>query len=156
LVGVDFNDYQRKGEDMKTLISRFSILAVLIGTLAACGAMAQNNIVVFTAPAVFHAGQATFPVGTYTLRQFGDDPSVWEILSDSKSASAVFVTEPMDTTASASKTELTFHKYGNTLVLKQIWIQGQVTGYIVQTSYAERKAAKGGKPTIVTVPAQKK
>jgi hypothetical protein len=103
---------------MKTLISRFFILAVLVGTLAACGATAQNNIVLFTAPEVFHTGQTTFPVGTYTLRQFGDDPSVWEILSDSKSASAVFVTEAMDATASASKTELTFHKYGNTLVLK--------------------------------------
>jgi hypothetical protein len=140
---------------MKTLISKFFILAVLIGTLVASGAMAQTNEIEFKAPGPFLAGQTSFPAGTYTLRQSQDDLTAWEIFGDSKSASAWLLTEPMDSEGPKSKTELTFHKYGNTLVLKQIWVQGNVS-YVVHTDYAERKAAKAGTPTKVAVPAQKK
>ncbi len=142
---------------MKTLFSRFFLLAVVIVTVAACCATAQTqtNTIMFTSPGPFVAGETTFPSGTYTLTQSPDDLSVWEISSDSKSASALMLTEMADV-AAPTKNELTFHKYGSTLVLKQIWIAGSSTSYIVQTGYVERKAAKAGKPTMVAVPAQKK
>ena len=141
---------------MKSLISRFLILAGLAAVLTAGNLTAQTNNLIFTAPSSFVAGEATFPAGTYTLRQFQDDLSVWEISSDSKNATAVLLTETTDVSGNSGKNELTFLKYGNTLVLKQIGIGGSTTAYIVQTSYAERKAAKAGKPTKVAVPAQKK
>jgi hypothetical protein len=51
---------------------------------------------------------------------------------------------------------VTFHKYGNTLVLKNISIAGTAAGYVVQTSHAEKNTAKAGNATKVSVPAQKK
>jgi hypothetical protein len=140
---------------MRTLIVRSFILGLLALTVATCAVKAQTNDIMFTSAASFVAGNTIFPAGTYTIRQAQDDLSVWQISSDSKSASAYLLTEPIDVSAPA-KSELTFNKYGEQLILKRILVSGNVTAYIVQTSYTERKAAKAGKPTKVAVPAQKK
>ncbi len=79
-----------------------------------------------------------------------------EISSDSKGFSAFLSTEPLAPTAANQKPEVTFQKYGTTLVLKEIWVPGLSTGFSVQTSYAEKKAAKAGSPTKVSVGAAKK
>jgi hypothetical protein len=73
-----------------------------------------------------------------------------------KGFSAFLPTESLSPTTANQKTEVTFQKYGNTLVLTEIWIPGFSTGFSVQTSYAEKKAAKAGSPTKVAVMAAKK
>jgi hypothetical protein len=80
----------------------------------------------------------------------------WEISNDSKAYSAFLLTEPSSPTTPNQKTEVTFQKYGNTLVLKEIWIPGLANGFSVQTTYAEKKASKAGSPTKVSVAAAKK
>jgi hypothetical protein len=49
---------------------------------------------------------------------------------------------------------VTFQKYGDNLVLKAFTLGG--ANYVVQTSYAEKKASKAGSPSKVSVPANKK
>jgi hypothetical protein len=142
---------------MKTLFTRFFVMAVLVGALVASGVRAQyNNTVVFKAPGSFIAGDATFPAGTYIIRQDQDDLGLWEISDDSKSHSAYVQTETVDMASANQVTQVTFHKYGNTLALKEIVLTGLNTRYLVHTSYSEKKAAKSGKPTKVSVPAEKK
>jgi hypothetical protein len=128
-----------------------------MATFAAWSALAQGGpAATFTAPGAFTAGDATFPAGTYTIRQDQDTLQEWVISNDSQTYSAFVTTQQVDTTAPIQKTEITFHKYGDYLVLKQIAIAGLNTRYVVQTSYPEKKAAKSGKPTKVSVPAEKK
>jgi hypothetical protein len=76
--------------------------------------------------------------------------------NDSERYDSFIMAEPVDTDSPSPKSEVTFKKYGTTLVLKQIWINGNNTTYIVFTSYAEKKASNTGKPTKVSIPAQKK
>jgi len=101
------------------------------------------------------AGDAKFPAGTYTICQDPDNQQEWEISNDFKGYSAFLLTDPSSSTTSNQKAEVTFQKYGNTLVLKEIWIPGLANGFSVQTSYAEKKVAKAGSPTKVSVAAAK-
>jgi hypothetical protein len=140
---------------MNSLISRFFILAIFLGTLVALGASAQEKIQ-FKASEPFVAGESSFPAGTYTLTQQEDDPSAWELSNDSKAYHTFIIVEPVDSITPSTKSEVTFQKYGSTLVLKRIWIAGHNTSYISIASYAEKKAAKTGKPTKVSAPAEKK
>ena len=142
---------------MKPFVSRFFVLAVLMATFAAWSTRAQGGpAVTFTASGAFNAGEATFPAGTYTIRQDQDTLQEWVISNDSLAVSAFITTQVVDATTANQKTEITFHKYGDTLVLKEITIAGMKTRYVVQMSHPEKKAAKSGKPTKVSVPAEKK
>ena len=142
---------------MKTLAYRFTVIAVLTGLSFVSSVWAQAGPAIeFKATSSFVAGDAKFPAGTYTIRQEPENQQEWEISNDSKGYSAFLLTDPSSSTTSSQKTEVTFQKYGNTLVLKEIWIQGNANGFSVQTSYAEKKVAKAGSSTKVSVAAAKK
>lgn len=142
---------------MKPLGCRFVVIAVLTGLSFVSSVWAQGgNAIEFKVTSSFIAGDAKLPAGTYTIRQDPDSQLEWVISNDSKGFSVFLPTEPSGQTTPNQKTEVTFQKYGNTLVLKEIWIPGFSTGFTVQTSYAEKKAAKAGSPTKVSVPAAKK
>ena len=142
---------------MKALSGRFFILAVLLVAFAAC-TMAQTATptLAFTAPGPFIAGDASFPAGSYTIHQTQEEPNVWEISSDTKTHNAFVSTVEEDALSPYPKTEVTFRKYGNTLILKEVLIGAQTIGYVVLPGHAEKQAAKSGKPTKVSVPATKK
>jgi hypothetical protein len=147
----------QKGEHMKTLGYRFVVIAVLTGLSFVSSIWAQAGTAIeFKVTSSFVAGDAKFPAGTYTIRQEPESQLEWEISNDAKGFSAFLLTEPSSPTTANQKTEVTFQKYGNTLVLKEFWIPGLANGFSVNTSYAEKKAAKGGSPTKVSVAAAKK
>ncbi len=142
---------------MKIFTFRLFILAVLFGTLVVLGASAQGGpALIFTSSGPFIAGDAKFPAGTYTIRQEPESDQEWEISNDSTTHSAFFGTYQGDPITANQKVEVTFQKYGKTLILKGFTIAGLPTSYVVEASYAEKKAAKTGSPTKVSVPAQKK
>jgi hypothetical protein len=142
---------------MKTFVVRLISLGVLMLTVATLGSWGQGLPgVSFTASAPFTAGEAKFPAGTYTIRQEPDSQTEWLISNESTGYSAFFSSEPGDANTSNQKSEVTFQKYGDNLVLKAFSVAGVVTNYVVQTSYAEKKASKAGSPTKVSVSAQKK
>jgi hypothetical protein len=142
---------------MKASIKRSFIVAVLFGTLVAVGARAQGGpALTFKVSGPFIAGDTKFPAGTYTIRQEPESDEEWDISSDSKALSAFLATYQGDPIASNQKVEVTFQKYGNTLILKGFAIPGLPKNFVVQESYAEKKAAKTGNPTKVTAPAEKK
>jgi len=142
---------------MKVFGFRFVVITVLTGLSFASSVRAQaGNAIEFKVTSAFVAGDAKLPAGTYTIRQDPDSQLEWVISNDSKGISAFLPTDPLSPTTPNQKTEVTFQKYGNTLVLKEIWIPGLSNGFSVQTSYAEKKAAKAGSPTKVSVAAAKK
>ena len=108
---------------MKTLVYKFVVIAVLAGLSLVSNVRAQaGNAIEFKATSSFIAGEAKFPAGTYTIRQEPESQMEWEISSDTKGISAFLLTDPANSTASSQKAQVTFQKYGNTLVLKEIWI----------------------------------
>jgi hypothetical protein len=142
---------------MKTLRWKFAVISVLTGLSCVSSVWAQaGNAIEFKVPSSFIAGDAKLPAGTYTIRQDPDSQLELEISNDAKGYSAFLPTDALSATSANQKNEVTFQKYGNTLVLKEVWIAGLPNGFSVQTSYAEKKAAKAGSPTKVAVAATKK
>jgi len=146
-----------KGGQMKKLAFWLVAISLMVGLTLVLDVRAQTtNSIEFKVSSPFVAGNAKLPAGTYTIRQDADDQLEWEISNDTKAISAFLPTDPVSMTSPNQKTEVTFQKYGNTLVLKEIWITGLSNGFSVQSSYAEKKAAKAGSPTKVPVAANKK
>ena len=142
---------------MKTLVCKFFVFAFLVGALGASVAKGQiTNAVDFKAPSSFIAGDATLPAGSYSARPWSEDPSVLEISNAAGTMSVLVDTESTSSDTPAKSTGVIFNKYGNLLVLKQIVLANQKTGYGIISKHAEKKAAKAGSPTKQSVPATAK
>ena len=92
----------------------------------------------------------TFPAGNYNVKPTQDDIETL-IISSPDGHSAFISSEPSEAINPAAKTELTFHRYGNSLYLKQIWVKGSTDGCLILSGPAEKKDRKSGKPTKETV-----
>jgi hypothetical protein len=144
---------------MKPIVCKLFVLLMVMGTLGVVDARAQlgGPEVRFTVSSSFVAGDASFPAGTYSITQeHQDDAQILLITDDSNAHSAVLLGEFIDSDLPHKKTEVIFKKYGNTVVLKQIWLLGQTTGYLVPRSYKEQEVAKNGTPTKQSVEATSK
>ena len=88
----------------------------------------------------YTVGNATVPAGSYTIRPDDDNPQVFELMG--KNASALFQVQTADAREVLSKTEVVFSRYGNTYVLKSIWVEGSTSGVETVSGEGERHAAK--------------
>jgi len=142
---------------MKTLVCRLFVISLLAGTLGVCGAKAQiGNSVKFRVSDPFVAGESTFPAGSYSITQDPEEQGLLLVSASDDKHRAFVVAEPIDAGSPRKKSEVIFNKYGDTLVMKEIWVQGNIGGYLLVTSHAEKRAAKAGKPTKQSVPAESK
>jgi hypothetical protein len=142
---------------MKTLVCKLFVFASLVGALSAGVATAQiTDAVNFKAPGSFVCGDSTLPAGSYSVRPWSEDPSVLEISNAAGTYSVLVDTETTSSDTPAKSTGVVFAKYGSQLVLKQIVLANQTTGYGIISKHAEKKAAKAGAPTKQSVPASGK
>lgn len=144
---------------MKTIVCKLFVLLMVMGALGVVDARAQlgGAQVRFTVSSSFVAGDTSFPAGTYSItREDQDDAQILLITDDSNTHSAVILGESIDSDLPHKKTEVILKKYGNTVVLKQIWLLGQTSGYLMPRSYKEQEAAKNGTPTKQSVEATSK
>ncbi len=122
------------------------MLIACISALVAVPLVAQDTIMKFKVPSEFHVGDASLPAGSYEIRRI--DPETYECTAASGSPSVMFAVDPVDTVG--SKTDVSFAKYGDTLILKSVSIEG-FEGFTVMTSLQEKAARKSGKkPTKVS------
>lgn len=142
---------------MKSAVCRSFVLLFLLSAVAIHGIHAQlpPHGVEFQATFPFVVGTETFPTGTYTIKPSQDDLDILTV-SSATGHSGFTYCEEFDTSAPATKTELTFNKYGATHFLKQISVSGSTQGCALATGNAEKKAKKSGKPTKEAVEANAK
>ena len=126
-------------ESFKRLIVPMSMLFLF----AAIPSMAQiETRVIFQAPFEFYAGNTKLPAGSYTVTQ-PDDYEEMLLIEDANGSHSTFVEYvPAPSQTPASKTEVTFNKYGKTDFLNHIFLQGQTYGIEILRSKAEKNAAK--------------
>ena len=142
---------------MKSLVCKLFVFVALVGALGVAVAKAQiTNAVDFKAPSSFVAGDATLPAGSYSVRPWSEDPSVLEISNPAGTHTVLVDTEASSSDTPAKSTGVVFAKYGNLLVMKQIVLANQKTGYNIISKHAETKAKKAGPATKQTVPATAK
>jgi hypothetical protein len=114
---------------------------------------AQNFAVTFTVKTPFTVASSTLPAGTYSIRLMDDDDYTFECSSASGGHSVMFEADRHEVVPSA--TEVTFSKYNDKLILKNISIAGDAA-YWIPTSVPEKRVKKtGAKPTKVSSTATK-
>lgn len=139
---------------MRFVLCRLFVFLALLCSYTVFRTMAQlqtPNGIDFRITSPFTVGNVTFPAGTYNVKPSQDDIETL-ILSSPDGHSAFFPCEPAEAINPAAKTELTFHRYGSSLYLKQIWVKGNTDGCSIPSGPAEKKDRKSGKPTKETVP----
>ena len=139
---------------MRITFRTLFVLLVLLCSYTVSRTLAQlqtPNGVDFKVTNSFVAQNVTFPAGTYNVKPSPDDIEML-IVSSADGHSAFIPCESMEAINPAAKTELTFHRYGSSLYLKQIWVKGSTDGCLIASGPAEKKDRKSGKPTKETVP----
>jgi hypothetical protein len=129
---------------------------ILVGCLMLLGAnilSAQQFSITFTMKTPFVVGEGTLPAGNYVIRSLDDEDSTFECAAASGAPSVMFEADAHETVPTT--TGVTFQKYNNKLILKNMSIAGQ-QGFFIPISLTEKHTKKtGGKPTKVTQPATK-
>ena len=134
---------------MRKILMGGAMLLLTVGTL-----LAQPFNLTFTSKTPFSVSSATLPAGSYQIRLVDQDDDLFECAATSGSHSVLFEADMHEEVP--NKTDVTFAKYGDKLILKNISING-VGGYFIPVSLPEKRAKKGGaKPTTVSAPATKK
>ena len=109
----------------------------------------------FTTAFPFTVGYATVPPGTYTIKPDEDNPEILE-LSGGR-VGVLFQTINLSATGPVAKSEVVFKRYGDTYVLKSVWVDGSNTGAQSVAAEGERHAAKNqAAESEQRVPARKK
>jgi hypothetical protein len=124
--------------------SRIRVIGVAAGVLMLAGVQNAGaqllNAVEFTTAFPFTVGNATVPAGSYTITPDDDNPAVLEMAGAHEAV--LFETKPTEARDVPSRTEVVFLRYGDTYVLKNIWIQGLNSGAETNAAEGERHAEK--------------
>ena len=114
-------------------------------------AMAQVKVT-FTMSSSFYGGNAKLPPGTYTLRQMQDEPNLFT-LENSTGTHSVMLEGRQSSKTTTGNPKILFNRYGQTDYLEAVETS---TGNSVdiESSVAEKLAAKKGAPEPHTVPAK--
>jgi hypothetical protein len=134
-------------------VKKSAVFVALIGMTMLLGGLssfAQATAYNFHAPASFYAGNAKMPAGNYTLRQSGDEPSLFELSNTAGSHSVILETRPSSKT-SKGKPEVLFNKYGGTDYLEAVETSDGSSIDIIPSA-AEKQAAKKGSPQPHSIP----
>jgi hypothetical protein len=114
---------------------------------------AQDFNLKFTVKTPFAVAGTTLPAGTYTIRLLDDSENTFECSAISGSPSVLFEADAHEVIPTT--TSVSFAKYGDKLILKNISIAGD-QGYWVPISLPEKRSKKGGtKATPVSTAAAK-
>ena len=142
---------------MKLAARKLSLLLpAMIAISVNIGQAQLIAVLQFTVNSSFAVDNVVLPSGTYTLKQDVEDSGLFTV-SDNDGKHSIYVScENIEVSSPTTKTELTFRKYGDILVLKEIWIAGSTTEMLLPSGPVEKKAAKLGKPTKVSVAASTK
>jgi hypothetical protein len=123
---------------------KFGKIVVTMGMLSLLSAMplaAQvDNGVVFTAPFPFYAGNVKLPAGSYIITEpiANDEIVLIRNIARTKGEFIKFI--PTSSLDPQKKTDVTFHKYGDTGYLQTLSVEGETDGIEFPRTKAEAKA----------------
>lgn len=124
--------------NMNKLVVRIGLLSLLsVMPLVAQIDGSENFMTSFP----FYAGNAKLPPGSYKIIQSEADEDILQVQS-SDGGHAVFVDViPTHSAQPHPHSDVTFHKYGDTMYLDRIWVEGQEYGMKVDPTKVEMKTA---------------
>ena len=137
-------------------MKRFLLLVVMSSLLAVVGGTARAQVVdpiVADIPFDFIVRGTTLPAGHYTVKRFGSNPEVMEVLGDDNHRTPVlFMVESAQVSKEPHRSELIFNRVGDQYFLSEVFEAGDRTGVEVPRSRTERRLEKEGVMIHITVP----
>lgn len=134
-----------------------SLFSALVFASAMCPTEAHAQIIdqlEVAIPFQFHAGNAKFPSGKYSVQYLDDsDLGIMEIRSADGSTSALFEVHSTQASSTPAKNELIFNKYGNRYFLAKLYEQGSAAGSEVFESRYEKRIGQAAADAQEHVPA---
>jgi hypothetical protein len=128
---------------MRSLVRSIVIAGGILVLAGVQNASAQIiDSVDFTTSFPFTVGYATVPAGSYTIRPDEDNPGILYLTGAHESV--LFQATSAQARNTPSKTEVVFKRYGNGLVLKDVWVEGSNIGSESVAAEAELHMAKHG------------
>jgi hypothetical protein len=126
---------------MTTVVRSMALAGGLLVLAGIRSASAQIEYQVeFTTAFPFTVGYATVPAGTYTIKPDDDNPALLQLAGGR--VGVYFETNNASAREPVAKTEVVFKRYGDTYVLKNVWVEGSKTGAESVAAEGERHAHK--------------
>ncbi len=132
---------------------------VLLGLLFSVSAIyvyAQSNTLLrkVEIPFEFSVRNKTLPAGTYTITRMNQDKSMLLLRSEDGRKAITILTNPVRAKDLSEIRRLSFHRYGETYFLNQIWERNEIQGRQLLKSSTERSlerelAKRGQEPSTV-------
>jgi hypothetical protein len=114
----------------------------VLAVVAAVTAYAQlpGTAIRATIPFDFNVRGKILPAGEYEIKRVGDQPDTLVIAGiNDKHEHAAFVTEPVEESKIANRSEIIFHRYGDSYFLAEVVTGGEQTGRETMPSHQERE-----------------
>jgi len=143
-----------EGEIMSKQFMGVAVMCFLVALLIASPTHAQNpgmaeRVVI---PFDFIVRGKTLPAGTYTVRRINDSSEALVMENFRLRSHVTFETEPFESRSAPERSELVFHRYGDTYFLRQIRTAGEAEAVELATSRAERELQRESAKNNMTGP----
>ena len=138
---------------MKSLL----LVVAMASLVAIAGGTARAQVVdpiIADIPFSFTVRQNTMPAGHYTIKRFGSNSEVMELIGDDYRHPIIFLTESAQVSNRPKRAELIFDRVGDQYFLSEVFEEGNSVGVAVPKSRVERRLEKEGAMTHVTISAQ--
>ena len=143
---------------MSSFFHRLVIGVAFVGVFALlAGRPAQAQLaeyMTFRTNFPFVVGNATLPAGAYTIRRTEDSQGVYMVSGQS---SVFLVANPTSHPPSIdpAKDEVIFQKFGDQLVMSEVWEGDDSTGIVSTMKYKGEREARNGQPVLIAVAAMR-
>ena len=128
---------------LRALTMLISIVALAFATAVASNAQSRARKIKAEIPFDFVVGDKTLAAGEYQIGQITTGSDVGILVRGSESSQkAIRLTNAVSADAPQKKNVLTFHRYGNTYYLAQVWLSGSMSGREVLKSKTERSTER--------------
>lgn len=132
-----------KKQALRAVTMLVSIIALAFATAVVTNAQSRARKIKANIPFDFVVGDKTLAAGEYLVGQITSDSDAGILVRSSDgSQKAIRLTNAVSASARQKKNALTFHRYGNTYYLAQVWVAGSVSGREILKSKAERSAER--------------
>ena len=143
---------------MSSFFHRLVIGAAFVGVFALlAGRPAQAQLaeyMTFRTTFPFVVGNTTMPAGAYSIRRTEDSQSVYMV---SGPRSVFLVANPTSHPPSIdpAKDEVIFQKFGDQLVMSEVWEGDDSTGIVSTMKYKGERVASDEQPVLIAVAAMR-
>jgi hypothetical protein len=141
---------------MKSKLLSVCAALLLLAVVGAVPAIGQSSIKLeANIPFDFVIGGKTLPAGEYTIDTAAANlPAVLIFKNVQAHASALAMTNPVETKTGKGANKLVFHRYGTQYFLSSVWVANDRVGRALSTSKLEREMSAGlERPTEVLIAA---